>query len=390
MPDFHTAISPSKLERVLLCPGSVALSAGEPEPKPTRYAAEGTVFHRVVASCLKYGIEPHDFLGVETVADGFEFIIDDEMCDHALDGLDRLEARGPRNMIIEKRVSLGEWFPGQSGTTDIGWYDDEWINVFDWKYGAGIAVSPFRNPQTMAYGLGFWNDIARHKTRAKRFRFIIEQPRNPAGGGEWECTLDDLLKWAKESGAIVRDAIKGKGKLNPGEKQCTFCPVKNKCPAYDRFALEAMQLEFDDLDAGKEKPKLPKLNMRRRVYIAEHYGFIKDWLDEQKRMVLDAALKGENTFRLKAVDGRSPHKKWKNEDDAFELLIDYIPEKELYTSKFISPAQALKKLTAKEQEKIGSVIEFGEPKPVLVPIEDKRESVKTIADMFEKLPTRRK
>lgn len=381
---FHTQVSPSSLERVLLCPASVGLCKDIPPSRPSEFAAQGTVFHRLAAMCLKYGVEPYDFEGITAVADGFEIEVDDDMMDYLVDGLDRLEALGPRNMIIETRVYLDKWFPGQSGTTDIGWYDDEWINIWDWKYGAGIPVSPFRNPQAMAYGLGFWDNIARLKTNAKKFRFFIEQPRNPAGGGEWECSLDELLTWAKESARIVSGALKGKGKFNPGEKQCTFCPARAKCPAYDQFALEAMSLKFEKFDS-ETPPVLEKgMNARRRAYVARYASFLKDWIDLQHSTVLDDAMKGRDTFQVKAVWGRMPPRKWSDPAAAQSRLSKLLGSENAVKAKVITVKEAENKLTAEDFDRIQKFIAYKDPKPVLVPVEDKRDRVKSYADAFEK------
>ncbi len=389
MAGFHSKVSPSSFERVLLCPGSVALCATVPESKPTEFAAEGTVFHTLASRCLKYGFEPWDFLGNTMSADGFDFEISDEMVDYLSDGLDRLRSQLPDALTIETRVHLDKWLPDQSGTLDVGAFNDEWIHIWDWKYGAGVAVHPFRNPQLMLYALGFWDQVARHKTKARKFRLWIEQPRNPSGGGDWECDLDDLLQFGKKARRVLDKAMSKNAELIAGEKQCLFCPAKGKCPAYDKFSLDVIGAKFEDLD-NKEAPDFSsKMTMRRRAYVARYASMLKDWIDEQHKIVLDAAKKGDDTFMVKAIEGRRARSKYadKDVDVTAKVLRKYLPYEDVFVEKLISPAQAKKKLgdTIFHDLVEAKVVIEGEPKPILVPADDPRPAIRAIASKFDDL-----
>lgn len=388
MAGFHSKVSPSSFERVLLCPGSVALCATVPESKPTEFAAEGTVFHRLVGFCLQYGFEPWDFEDTTHTADGFAFVIEDEMVEHMITGLDRLRSQLPDALFIETRVKLDKWLPDQSGTLDVGGYNEEYIHIWDWKYGAGVAVHPFKNPQLMLYALGFWDQIARHKTKARKFRLWIEQPRNPAGGGDWEVDLDYLLQFGKKARRVLDKALSKNAELVAGEKQCMWCPAKGKCPAYDKFSLEVISAKFEDLD-GSEPPDLSsKMTLRRRAYVARYAGMLKDWIDEQHKIVLDAARKGDDTFMVKVVEGRRGRSKWADETTAIASLMNRVETaSEIYTAKLISPAQAKKKLGATVFHDLieARVVIEGEPKPILVPIDDPRPALQSVASKFDDL-----
>jgi len=388
MAGLHTTVSPSSFARVELCPGSVALCATVPEGKKTIYAAQGTVFHRLIALCLLYGFEPYDFDGLSAKADGFVIEVDDDMIGHLENGLDYVSVQLPKKLYIEKRVDLSEWLPEQAGTVDIGAYDDEYIYVFDWKYGAGIPVFPKLNRQTMLYALGFWWNIARHKTKARKFKLFIEQPRNPTGGGMWECDLDDLLFFGKKAGKIMDKAMARNAPLVAGEKQCQFCPAKGVCPEYDRFSTEAMSLKFEDLDGDTlAKDWAPKMTLRRRAFIALHAAMLRDWIDQQHSAVLDAAVGGEEVPLVKCIQGRKPARKWADKDKTEHWLLDRLPRDKVFTRKLISPAQAQKSLGVKDYDKLRElrlVIE-GEPKPVLVPLDHPGTPFATIQSKFDDL-----
>lgn len=386
MAEFHTRVSPSSLERVLACPGSVGLSSALPESKPSRFAAEGTVFHNLAKMCLTYGFEPWDFLGQTHKADGFEFEIEDEMVDHLVEGLDEFAALvgKPIKQIVETRVYLDKWLPGQSGTLDIGAICENEIVVWDWKYGAGIPVSPFQNPQLMAYALGLWDQWAKKYTDATKVRLVVFQPRHPSGGGDWLCNVSDLLAFGKRIAPIVADAIKGSNKFNPGEKQCTFCPAKSICPAYDKYSLDLMKLEFEDLDAGDVEPELiSKMNMKRRAYIAQHADMLKKWIDNQHQLVLEAALLGEDTPGVKAVYGRAGKRVWTDTDAVTKKLLSLLQNDKVFVKKLVSPAQVEKLLPEEEFKKVKRHVYQSDPRPILVAEKDKRDPIKSVTDDFE-------
>lgn len=385
MGGVHTKFSPSTFARVAACLGSVAMCQTVPESKPTIYAAEGTVFHRLIALCLRYGFDPIDFLGIVAKADGFEIEVEQDMVDHMEGGLARVRKELPKNLVIETRVSLDKWLPDQSGTCDLGAYDSKWIDVWDWKYGAGVPVHPFQNWQIVLYALGFWNDVARFETKARKFRLWIDQPRNSAGGGYWDVDLDELLEWGKRASRIIERAMKPNAPLTPGEKQCAFCPAKWSCPAYDKFATETMSLKFEDL-SGKDKPPVPqKMTMRQKAYIAKHAGFLKEWIDTQHKAVLDAALKGDDTFMVKAVYGRAPNRKWADQEEAESILARKVTNAPIFKRVLISPAKAQELLLAEDYDDLVArgIVITGTPKPVLVPVEDNRPAIDTVASKFD-------
>jgi hypothetical protein len=386
---FHSKRSPSTAERWIGCPGSVALCEQAPPSVATEFAAEGTVFHRIVAMALRFGIEPDTHYGKIMRADGHEIEIGDEMVDYAFEAVDLARNIGRYELDIETRVSLDKWCETESGTLDVGHAGDEEITILDFKFGAGVAVSPVRNPQIMSYGLGYWNDIARFKTKANRFRFIIHQPRNPAGGGEWDCSLDTLLRFGKDLSKAHRRTFEKDAPLIPGEAQCKFCPAKTICPAYDKYMLETMSLKFEDLDAGKEPPPLKhSLTPARKTYLIQHRGLIIQWLKDIYENTLDDALKGRKISDLKAVYGRHPPSKWKDQDEAESWLVDRLGGK-AYSRKVLSPTQAKKQLTLDDLESVKDLIDYGEPKPMLVDIDDKRPAITPAKDRFDDLSTER-
>lgn len=361
------------------CPGSVREESAYPD-EATPWAAEGTVFHEIVAECLELGFEPHDFVGQVRKQEGFDIEVTAGMADFAVAGLDRLREL-PCELFIERRVHLDKWMPGESGTLDVGMITPEWIGVWDWKYGQGVPVSPDRNKQLMLYALGFWENIARHKTDAREFRLFIEQPRIAGAGGEWRCDLDDLLAFGEEARARAEATKDPEAPLHAGEKACQFCKHRPNCDEYARFNLDLMMLKFEDL--GPTLPEFDGMTAERRAYVARHAGMFRKWLDDLHARVLSDALSGEPTPGLKAVPGRGGPRQWADMAEAEKILRRALGVKGAYEPpKPLSPTQAEKKVTTRMWNKLRPLVTQSEAKPILVDEADKREAIRPVTDLF--------
>jgi hypothetical protein len=378
-----------------LCPGAPNAEHGLSD-KAGQHAAEGTVFHDLVATCLEFGLEPQDFAGTDASADGFTFTIDDDMVRFARAGLDwvREHAVGAK-LFIETRVDLSSILgEGEGGTADVGIVNvaRRKLTVLDWKYGSGVPVSPVENEQLMLYGLGFWHSIAAelfdHDPAGVTVELVIEQPRAPGGGGVWLTTMESLLEW----GADV--ALKAAATHDPdaprvaGETQCKFCKARKSpegCDAYNQHNADLIGLSFDDMDAGIE-PDMPRpadLTPERRAYIVRHSATFTKWLTDVHTQVLADGLAGRPIPGLKVVSGRRPGRKWSDaEKEVAKILVGEIGETAAYVRELISPAAAEKQLTPEAYERVSRYVEWGEAKPVLAPEEDKRQALQTYAEKF--------
>lgn len=396
MAGTHSRLSPSSAHRWFRCPGAPNAEYGLSD-KAGQHAAEGTAFHDIAALCLDFGLEPEDFEGTETVADGYTFIVDAEMIRHMRPGIDWVRERAAGNrLFVETRVELTPYLgPGEGGTADVGIIavKQRRITVFDWKYGAGVPVSPVENEQLMLYGLGFWYTIAYPWFDGNpadiTVELVIEQPRAPGGGGVWLTTMEALLAWGDEA------ALKAEGTHDPeaprvaGEAQCKFCKARRSptgCDAYNTFTADLIGLSFDAMDDGA-MPALPRpgdMTPERRAYIVLHSDMVEKWLSDLHAQVLTDALQGEPTPGLKVVAGRRPGRKYKAdaESKAAEILVTELGEADAYTHHLLSPTAAEKVLTPEAYARLSPLVDLGESKPVLAPENDKRPALKSYADKF--------
>lgn len=416
---LHSEMGPSTASRWRKCPGSVALSRGIPNSAGYE-AALGTVFHEYAALCLEFGLDPQPFVGEKLEVEGHGMIeFDQQMADNMLYGLDMLWAltEDPHvKMIVEKRVSLERWVGnGEFGTTDCAIIDTAgWrMIVWDWKYGAGVPVSPVRNDQAILYFLGVWADHAYQMFYDCMYDqnggggpwedapweddievvIMIEQPRAPGGGGTWTTTVGELLAIGEEIKADAALAKSDEGALifNPGNKQCQFCPAArvNACKARARMVLDEIGAEFDDLegDFAVNAPlalPLPRaLTPEQRSQVLLHKPLIEKFLDQLHQEAYDDAMMGRPTPGLKLVDGRNPPRKWRDEKRA-ELLARKRLGSAAYKKTLLTPTGIEECVGKREYQRLfDNLVEKGQSKAILVPDTDKREAIKDITSDFD-------
>lgn len=391
MPDqvrAHARLSPSAAESWMGCPGYINATEHLPN-EGSVFAAEGTAAHEVRELCLSLGLDVEDFIGATFQADGHEFTVTPEWADWLQPGVDRLRDLGGE-LYVEHRVKLDRWMPDQFGTLDAGIVRDDLIVINDLKFGQGEAVSPVENKQLMIYALGFWDNIARHHTRAKDFLLIIDQPRIPHGGGEWRVSLDQLRDFGKRVKAAAKRTYDPKAPRRASDPACRWCPVAASCEEHARYRLATIGLKFEDLDeamAAGQPLHLPyELPLQRRSFIVRHRDAFTKWLDALHQATLADALAGRPTPGFKAVHGRRGARNWVDPAAAEDLLTLWLGD-DAYSRKLLSPSQAETALGKSVWEELAHMVAFGQPKPILVDIEDPRPAITTTIDKFDHLDT---
>ena len=144
----HALLSASSAHRWLECPPSAMAAEAYPQ-QDTEFTREGTLAHEV-AEAIASG-RPVDPCGEVTA----------EMIDCAESYRDYIQEQIKSDralVLLEQRVDFSEWVPDGFGTADCIIIQDEIMDVIDYKYGKGVAVSAFDNPQEKCYGLGALND----------------------------------------------------------------------------------------------------------------------------------------------------------------------------------------------------------------------------------------
>ena len=401
-PEEHSHLGPSSWGRWVRCPGSVLPSqaVGDKAGYP---AAEGTVFHELVADCLDSGLDPEDFVGDGRglSSDGYWIEFDEDMVESARDGLDfvrNMAAQPGWKCYVETRVDISPFtLPGQFGTADVILVniEERRIIVFDWKYGKE-PVYAHNNYQAQGYALGTWETLCKElfdfDPSNIKVTVIIEQPRVPGAGGVWDTTMERLLEFGQHTRrqAVLSQSVNAP--RHPGVEQCKWCRIRDTCGAHAEWHLEMIGLEFDDLD-GDEVPGLPEdITPERRTMLLRMRPMLNRWLDGLHKSAYHDAEMGEPVPWMKLVDGRSPARKWKENQvyKAETVLVKAIGKDAYHPPKLLSPTQAeeaVKKKLGKAAygDLLERFVDKGAPSSILVPEDDSRAEIKSVNDLFDDL-----
>jgi len=387
----HAPFGPSGAEGWSNCLDYVKANLGLPDNQ-IKVAAEGSFAHAISDECLLFGVSAYAFIGQQArVADWtFEWKVDD--ADLLQPGIDWLIERGGQ-FFGEQRVDISHWtIPGQFGTLDRAILLPDLIIVNDLKWGRGIPINPIRNKQVVLYALGLWERVKHLYSKPPAFLLVIDQPRCGGGGGEWQTTLGELMEigeWLRER-AFLANTMSNPPRAAT-EKGCMWCRLKDApggCNTHEKWRIELLGLDFDDLDDLDTDPPLEEvMTPARRAYLLQHKSGIVRWLDRHHDNCLADALAGKPTGGLKAVvDGRKGSRdKWNDEEAVAAALVPILGDSS-FTKKLITPTQACKAVSTEDKARLTPLIDRGVKGHSLVPDEDARPAVIVAsADDFDEL-----
>ncbi|MGA1831615.1 DUF2800 domain-containing protein [Rhizobium wenxiniae] len=353
----------------------------------SQFSAEGTVMHEVRELCLTLGFDPHDFVGKTMTADGYSFVIDDDMADRLVAGIDWIR-QFTANPMVEKRIDLSTWLPGQFGTTDCSFLFKDVLGGSDYKNGVGEPVEAKGNRQQRLYLLGSWEAFGRPDV--KRILINIDQPR--AGGMKHdEITLDELLEFGEEVKRVYQRIATGKVQFVPTVKGCRWCPVRKTsrgCAARNAWFLQMLGPAVADVSLEPSFVDPDQMPRAQRFYVVRHAKAIAAWLRDLAEQSLAAAVNGDPDPGSKAIEGSDGNRFFKDPHEAELLLVTamgHAAYKPRQTVGFTEIDRKLKPGKKKkgnpeiwaELEKLvdrpaGSpkLVPEDHPKPALVPYED--------------------
>lgn len=364
MPTQHAILSASSSNRWIHCPPSVRLSEGF-ENKTSPYAQQGTDAHALCEYKL------HQFLGdeVEDPRPTLEFYDSEmEQASEAYSLFVMEEVAKARQttadpiVIVEQRLDFSRLVPDGFGTGDCLVVADGTLSVIDMKYGLGILVDAYQNPQMMCYALGAL-ELFDGIYDIQEVKMTIFQPRRE-NVSTYTLPKEELYQWAEEVLAPAANlAFKGEGEYQCG-KWCGFCPAKNSCRARAEQNLELAKYEFNKSDL-LEDDEIEE--------ILEKVDDLVSWSNDIKEYALKLALGGKQWANHKLVEGRSI-RKYSNDNDVAAAVIKagYDP----YDKKLLGVTAMTKALgKAKFDELLSDYIIKPPGKLTLVTNSDKRQAV---------------
>lgn len=247
------------------------------------------------------------------------------------------------------------------------------LSVHDYKDG-WILVKAKDNTQGLIYLCAAMIEFAL-VGEFEAFRFCIHQPKI-LHYDEWTYTRAELESFM----ALIRPVAKlaydiyhenipfdPKAHLTAGEEQCTFCPVRGRCPAraariVSMFEPLIKRHELDDHSVGLLYGQLDEIA-----------AAIKDFREEALRR----AKMGVKIDGQKLVYGNKGRRRWVDENAAARAMESVLGDK-AYVREPISPTQAEKLLKKKAYEPLKPLVTQSDPELRLVPLDHPGDEVKPL------------
>jgi hypothetical protein len=370
----HSNYSPSRLSRIINCPGSVGLINDLMLTKTIKaevsssYAEHGTMLHTVFERFYS-GVNTGRWAsGYEELDKNDQFLIRE--CVDYLEII--LASIGHSNIQVfnESRVSMKAWgIPDVWGTSDYRIYDPikRHIDVIDWKFGSGVPVYAKRNSQLMSYAAGAIGYPSIIQT-------IILHVVQPAieNFDTWTLTFNQLYEWVHGTLALaINKCTEEDAPLNPGIVQCRWCEGKNHCHARTDAVTDLAIRLFDAQKTLATCPKPEEL-----IKILQEAPLVEKAIKDIVTYIQADMLKGIDYPTLKLVRGRA-NRKWKDEKEVVKWLSANTKIEDLYTSKIRSPSQFEKEVkTLKKNDQFNALYETPDGKITIANEKDKREAIK--------------
>ena len=369
----HAVLSASSSSRWLKCPPSAVAATMYPNTA-TDFTREGTLAHEVaerVARCAIDGIK-YDW---DRCEDWHSDDVTAEMIECAkayADYIHELITDDEAVVLLEQRLDLTPWVPAGFGTGDCIVIQGHRLDVVDYKYGKGVAVSAVDNSQMRLYALGALHEFG-DIYDIHEVGMHIFQPRINNISTE-VLRVDELLAWGEEVKPIAKLAAKGKGDFCAGE-HCRFCPHAGSCPT-----LSATCTKVVNISGGKAAVPTMAPWMIADVLKAE--SMITGWLKAVKDRALTQMLNGEQIPGYKVVEGRGS-REWADPAEVEYLLYgaDYDKEQYMTEPELLSPAAMEKSIGKKKvAELVGTLIVSKPGSPTIAPESDKRKPFDRLAE----------
>lgn len=319
----HAILSPSKAHLWLACTGGLAAAKDQPFKPPSRYAAEGTVYHDVARRALTEDKDCAAYIGDRYEVNGFQFTVDADNAESAQVYVDLVRGLpGKRFIEVDLEYSAllgvpkthtmpdGSIVPVAAGTGDcvVLDYEHKVIYGIDLKFGKGDVVYAKENPQLRLYMAAA---VARYALLGIEDDWLaiggICQPRVHHYDTE-QMTVGELKAWTVEQRQKANEAytlyasphLLSLSRLTPGEKQCRWCPLSGNCAAQNQKVLG----QFPKGHATAAIPSIATLDdvqIAEAMLLADEYD---NWASAVRAEGLKRALQGAVLPHWKLGEGR--------------------------------------------------------------------------------------
>ena len=366
-PNQHALLSASSAHRWMGCTPSARLEQ-EFADQESEAAAEGSAAHALAEHKLRKALKlrsrkpvsKYDSDEMDDYTTGYvEFVM--EALAEA-----KLNCPDPQ-VLIEQKLDFSCYVPDGFGTGDCLIVASPRLHVIDFKYGLGVLVDAYQNPQMMLYALGALRifDCLYDITEVA---MTIYQPRRE-NVSTWTISVDELREWAETTLKPKADlAFKGEGEYTPGS-WCQFCRAAVKCRARAEAKLELARFEF---------AQPPLLTDEEIEEILGKLDELTKWANEIVAYAQDAAINhGKEWSGFKLVESRTNRKY--TDEDAVAHAAAAAGYHDIYRKSLI-PITEMEKLMGKQtfKEVLGGLVIKPAGRPTLVPASDKRPAITTV------------
>lgn len=374
----HAYLSASSAHRWLICPPIIALESQFTD-KGSKYAQEGTDAHYLSELKLR------EFKGENVTKEIESFKETSSYYDGEMEEatelykdlvIERLNHYEEPSMDLEVRVDFSKWVPDGFGTSDVVILADDVIEIIDLKYGKGVPVSAYQNPQLMLYALGAYAtyDMIYDFSTA---RMTIVQPRLD-NVSTFEIDVEELLYWANNYVAPrASQAYIGIGEWDINEDVMKFSKVRAQLRPRAEKNFEIIDKYIEEDEALLSDEEIAEILSR-----AEE---IKSWVSHIESYALGQALDGNEIPGFKLVEGRSNRKIVDEAAVAEKLLAEGFEAEKVYKPQSLETLTKLEKLVGKKKfsELVGDYVIKPQGKLTLVPNSDKRKAYNDAQADFE-------
>ncbi len=406
-PPYKPQVRASGVQRVISCPGHVALCRWVDPPPSSPYALEGTCAHDLAEECIKKQITPDRYIGLTRkvkLSDKsgyhgwYEYGITEEMAFNVAVYYQYVSSRRDhdKNTIVkvETRYEVPKIHKLLGGTADTELNTSgKILEIVDLKYGVGKYVNEVNNGQLTIYGLGA---LEKNGNEYEELWITIVQPRHFKDPKVRTWKIRNVKEWQTQQTKRLQDVYKkvqlkthtrdkttGKVRRLPlnlnlsGE--CEWCEALMCCPAvqqeYEIFAMKGMNEMFS-------------LTGRQLAGHLEKVDAVMTYAKTLKEYASDRA-KNEKIPGYKIVMARGTRKKrgFTDKQEAQEFLVDVLlcDEDDVLSKTLKTPNQLQKVLSKEDWKEFEGLVT---PSTVttfkcLVPDSDEREEYKGAETDFE-------
>lgn len=392
-------LNPSSADRWTTCTASphfVMENWDKLPPSDNKFSQEGTTAHEVAAAYLQ---------NRKPKPEACPTPVDAAMRLHGWDYMEYVRGliSPGGTLTVERKFPL--WYmPERNAMIDALVSNPENIHIVDYKYGAGIIVSPVENLQGAIYARTVVNG-GDFRLMADDFPISIHifQPRNRNSDephSVWESTwgeikaFTDARVWEPAKLILNSKALDPVTFLEhvdlqfaPSDKACQWCPCRGFCEARMKALTEGIDLLAVIDDSPKHFLPAKAISVAQLSAILKHKSDIEKWLKDAEEWALEFMEGGGKIPGHKLVLSRGGKRFWTDPKKAAKLLLEHtvLKREEVIEDKTVSPA-AVEKLLGKGKMDVEITALIGKPpgSPCIAPEDDKREEIGSInpADEF--------